>query len=439
MRTKAAVLKSATLLLMSCSAMANSALSEPSMALLPNSEHLSAATNTPVVDGLAAALRATMTHNPMLKGKQAEVEVQQYGVSSAKARRYPTLSAQGSNFNDGYDQATLRVEQPIWAFGKIDSAIELAESGVYVEQWHLLDIQRQLLEETAVSYAKIAGIKQRMRVAQSNIGAHQDYYQRIARRQKGQLSSEADMRLAYSRLLQAQTQLQSIQGELSVAQTELQALTQVPVATEVAVDPLLAQLPSYADVQRLAVEQAANIRLKRQNLQVARLELKTEKLSVLPTIYFSVETDLLDNVSGNDDLRAGLTFQSSLEGLGLVARGRVKGAESRLAAAQYDLDSSVIDIRRRVDALMLNRQVQEGLINAQQQVEEAMQQTLASFLRQYETGRKSWLELLNTQRELNTLQLQLAQSRNDWLILSLRVASLTGVLDQLAGLNTDEQ
>jgi outer membrane protein, adhesin transport system len=443
MRIKAAVLKSAKLLLLtSCSAMVTAVHAD----LYQPDLQLSAAAPLPLtvsenpggaLIGLPAALRATMAHNPMLKGKQAEVEAQQYGVSSAKARRYPTLSAQGSNVN--YDQATLRLDQPIWAFGKIDNAIELAESGVDAEQWRLLDTQRQLLEETAVSYAKIEGIKQRAQVAQSNIDAHQDYYQRIARRQKGQLSSEADMRLAYSRLLQAKTELQSIQGELSVAQTELRALTQVPVATEVAVDPLLAQLPSYADVLRLAVEQEANIRLKRQNLQVVRLDLKTEKLSVLPTIYFSVETDLLDNVSGSDDLRAGLTFQSSLEGLGLVARGRVKGAESRLAAAQYDLDSSVIDIRRRVDALMLNRQVQEGLINAQQQTEEAMQQTLASFLRQYETGRKSWLELLNTQRELNTLQQQLVQSKNDWLILSLRVASLTGGLDQQAGLNTDEQ
>ncbi|HEY7865251.1 MAG TPA: TolC family protein [Psychromonas sp.] len=434
MRIKNAAFKPVKLLLVLCSVVtfAAQAGSDP---LLSASLPPTALMNPVAVDGLAAALRATMTHNPMLKGKKAEVEAQQYGVSSAKAKRYPTLSAQGSNVNDNYDQATLRLDQPLWAFGKIDTEIARAESEVSAEQWRLLDIQRQLLEDTATVYAKIEGIKQRAQVAQTNIDAHQGYYERIARRQKGQLASQADMRLAYARLLQAQTQLLSFQGELSDAQSELQTLTQIPVSTELAVDSLLAQLPSDAAVQRLAIEQEASIRLKRQNLQVVRLGLKTEKLASLPTIYFRAEADLLDSAGGNNELRAGLTFESSFEGLGLVARGRVKGAEARLAAAQYDLDSAINETRRRIRSLMLNRQVQQGLILAYKQTNDAMQETLASFLRQYETGRKSWLELLNTQRELTALQIQLAQSKNDWLILSLRVASLTGGLDSQAGLN----
>ncbi|MEY8204229.1 MAG: TolC family protein [Bermanella sp.] len=439
MRIRSAAVKSAKLLLLTLSSViATTAQADfsQSVALLSASENLPlTAPENPAgpVNGLAAALRATMVHNPILKGKQAEVDVQQYGVSSAKARRYPTLSAQGSNVNNN-DQASLRLDQPVWAFGKIDTAIERAESGVSAEQWRLLDIQRELLENTATVYAKIDGIKQRAQVAQSNVDAHQGYYQRIEHRQKGQLASQADMRLAYARLLQAQTQLLSIEGTLSDAQSELKTLTQISVSTALGVDPLLAQLPSDADVQYLAVEQAASIRLKRQNLQLVRLDLKAEKLAQLPTVYFRVEADLLDN-AGGDKLRAGLTFESSFEGLGLVARGRVKGAESRIAAARYDLDSTINDTRRRISSLMLNRQVQQGLINAYKQTVDAMQETLVSFLRQYETGRKSWLELLNTQRELTALQIQLAQSKNDWLILSLRVASLTGGLDQLAGLN----
>jgi len=440
MRIKSADFKPVKLLLLTlCSVMTTAAqadLSHDSLLLEPAHLPLTAqASPAGPVTGLAAALRATMIHNPMLKGKQAEVEEQQYGVSSAKAKRYPTLSAQGSNLNDNYDQATLRLDQPLWAFGKIDTEIARAESEANAEQWLLLDVQRQLLEDTATVYAKIEGIKQRAEVAQNNIDAHQGYYDRIVRRQRGQLSSEADMRLAYARLLQAKTQLLSFKGELSDAQSELQTLTQIPVSTELAVDHRLAELPSNADVQRLAIEKEANILLKRQNLQVVRLGLKTEQLASLPTLYFSVEADLLDSTSGNNELRGGLTFESSFEGLGLVARGRIKGAEARLAAAHYDLDSAINDTRRRIRSLMLNRQVQQGLINAYKQTVEAMRKTLASFLRQYETGRKSWLDLLNTQRELTALEIQLVQSKNDWLILSLRVASLTGGLDQPAGLN----
>lgn len=390
--------------------------------------------------GLMQALHATMTHNPLLKSSTSALDVQQYGLSSAKAQRYPTLSTSVSNVDNGYDQATITLNQPIWAFGKIDTGIERAQQVINAEQWRLLSVQRQLIEDTAVNYANIAGIQRRAQLAQENIAVLQDYYQGINRRQKGKLSSQADTGLAYSRLLQARMQLQSINGELSIAQTELLALTQIPIATDVLVDPALVALPSDATVERLAIEKEVHVLLAQHNLQLLRLDLKLEKIAVLPTIYLSVEADLLDNTSSgdDDDVRAGLTFQSSLEGMGLVAHGRVKGASARLQAARYDLDSATNDIRRGVKSLLLNRHIQDGLIGAQKETLVAQEETMASFLRQYKSGRKSWLDVLNTQRELYLLRIQLAQSESDWLISSLRIAALIGGLDKLAGLTTEQ-
>ena len=386
------------------------------------------------VSGLAAALRATINNNPQLKGKQAQVDEQQFRVSSAEAQRYPTLSAQANNLRDDFDQATFRLTQPLWAFGKIDTAIAQAQSGVSAQQWQLLDIQRRLLEETATAYAQIEGITQRVQVAQSNIDAHQGYYLRIERRQKGHLSSKADRNLVYARLLQAQAQLQSIDGELMVAQTNLLALTQVQVSTDIVVNPQLAQLPAYVDVYRLAIENHADVHVKKHNIELVRIDLKAEQLRDMPTLSFRVETDLLDN-DFRDSVRVGLSLDSNFEGLGFVTQGRIKSAVSRLAAARFDLDNSLNDVRRRVDSLMQNRQVQGDLIEMQRLTVDAMQETLESFLRQYEIGRKTWLEVLNTQRELTTLQLQAVQTENDWLILSLRIKSLIGGLDEQAGIN----
>ena len=125
-----------------------------------------------------------------------------------------------------------------------------------------------------------------------------------------------------------------------------------------------------------------------------------------------------------------------MQGLGLVSRGRVKGAIARLDAAEHEIDSARNDVRRRVSTLMLNRQVQIKLEQFQGEALESVEATMASFLRQYETGRKSWLEVLNIQRELADLGLQLAQIRSDWLVLSLRVAAVTSGLDELAGIDS---
>jgi len=384
--------------------------------------------------GLAAALRATMVHNPAVKGKRAEVQARQYGIDSAEAERYPSLSGQANNLNEDREQLTVRVQQPLWTFGKISTDIEQAQAQYGAERWGLLQVRRQLLEEVAATYAKVLGVRKREAVAESNIAEHQRLYQRILRRQQGQLASEADVRFAYSRLIQARSQRERIRGELDVALTDLLALTQVQVPARLPIDPPLTALPGLAQVEDMAMENSADVGLKRATLSVVRLEIKKERAAPMPTLSIRVEHEVLDTPDYLDDTRAGLVLEGNLSGLGLVSRGRIKGASARLNAAQQDLSSTLIEVRRRVDTLMLDRKVQAQLKRSQVEAVEAVEGTMASFMRQYESGRKTWVDVLNTQRELTELRYQLARIETDWLILSLRVAALIGHLDQLAGI-----
>lgn len=392
------------------------------------------ATDTGVDQGLAFALRATLTHHPAVKGKYAELDAQGYIIDSAKAGRYPRVSLLANNLDDEVDLSSVRLRQPVWTFGKINTAIKGAEAGFTAEQWGLLQVQRQLLEDTAAAYAKIEGISQREQVARDNIIQHEQLFQRIERRQQGALATEADVELANSRLIQARIQRQAISGELQVALSELQSLTQIHVTIDIPVDPVLAELPPQEEVEILALENSADVQFKRELLNVAQLEIKKEKTAARPDIFFHVVHDLTDSRINVDRTRVGLNFVASYDGMGLQARGQVKSAIERSNAAKYDLDATLIDVRRRVSALMLNRKVQQDSIQAQREVVDSLTATMASFMRQYESGRKSWVEVLNTQRELTEQRLLLAQIQNDWLILSLRVATLIGSLDQQAGI-----
>ena len=86
---------------------------------------------------------------------------------------------------------------------------------------------------------------------------------------------------------------------------------------------------------------------------------------------------------------------------------------------------------------MTNRSVQALLTQAQQESVDALDETLSSYMRQYESGRKTWLEVLNTQRELTEQRIQLTQTQSDWLVTSLRIAAITGMLDSISGIQTD--
>jgi len=386
--------------------------------------------------GLGNALRATLSNHPAVKGKQAEVNAQSFVIDSAKAARYPTLSLQANTLDDEFAQSSVRLQQPIFSFGKINTAIEQARSGFKVELLDLQQVQRQLLEDTAAAYALVEGINRREQVAIESINQHEELFDRIVRRKAGQLATEADVQLANSRLIQARTTQIKTTGELQIALSELRALTQVNVDSNVPVDLSLIDLPSRLQVERLALEHSADVLLKRERVKVAKLDIKLAKVASRPTLSFRVEHSFSDSLVNVEQTRTGLVFESSFDGLGFHSRARTKGAMAKWEAAQYDLDATMSEVRLRANILMENRQVQENLIQAQGASVVALTSTLESFIRQYEVGLKSWVEVLNTQRELTGLRMQLSQMETEHLVLSLRVAALIGNLDEQAGINT---
>jgi adhesin transport system outer membrane protein len=106
---------------------------------------------------------------------------------------------------------------------------------------------------------------------------------------------------------------------------------------------------------------------------------------------------------------------------------------ARIDAAKDDLAVTQNEIERSVNAFYRSREAQEGLMQAQTQSVAELQDILTSYERQYEAGKKAWLDVLNIQRELTEQRLQLAQAQNEWLINSLKLAILIGQIDALVG------
>ena len=129
-----------------------------------------------------------------------------------------------------------------------------------------------------------------------------------------------------------------------------------------------------------------------------------------------------------------MVFVASLGGLGFAARGLTAEASASRRAAVQDLAAAKVELKRELEALESTRQLQSELIALQSQSLTDLESLLASYQRQYESGSKSWLDLLNIQRELFTQRRQLVQARNDWVIYSLQLQAMTGGLDSSADL-----
>lgn len=383
--------------------------------------------------GLEAALEAALTHHPAIGGKQAELDARAFGGDTARSERYPTLSAQaqqGVGSGDNDSPVNLRVRQPLWAFGRIDNNIAFADAQTEAEQADLLRVRRQLLEQTAVAYARVQGSRRSLEVAAENIDAHRQLHRQIQRRARGELASGADVSLATTRLAQAETRHELLLGELDVALNELQSLTQITVDTTPGVPDALLRLPVPEMLEELALENSAEILHKQRLIAGARAGVAQARTAAMPTLYLQLDQDYDQPGYGNDS-RAGLVLEGSLDGLGFASRGRTRTALAEQNAAEQALLNARNDTTRISQRLIRQRQLQQTLQASLAMSIQELDSLLDSYRRQYETGTKSWQDLLNIQRELADQRLQQVQAQNDWLVYSLQLMTLIGGFDAL--------
>lgn len=393
--------------------------------------------------GLRGALQATLRNHPAVAGQQAVLEASRYAADGARSQRYPTLSAQAAQYTEGdrsvlsgddlSNPAVLRLRQPIWAFGRINNSIAAANAEVGTERADLLRVRRQLLEDTAVAYAEVRGSRQRIDIARQNVAEHTGLLSQIERRVDGQLASSADLRLAATRLTQAKAQLERAVSEWEVARDDLAALTQARVNTDEPVPADLLDVPETPEVVSTAVDNSAEVQLKERQLGQAEAELDRAKTSYMPTIYLQAD-QYYDQPGLRDDSQVSVVVEATLDGMGFAARGqRGEASASRMAASQ-DLAATKLELTRELERLQRGRRLQNDLIELQSQALGDLESLLDSYQRQYESGTKSWLDLMNIQRELYEQRRQLVQAEIDWQIYSLQLLARIGGLDDLAGI-----
>src|SRR4029434_5430286 len=105
---------------------------------------------TAAADGLPDALQAALDNHPAVAGELAQVQAKRYAADAARGQRYPTVDAQAEQYPErsaaGEDVSqpyALRVRQPIWAFGRIDNNIAVADAEVSSQRADLLRVRRQ--------------------------------------------------------------------------------------------------------------------------------------------------------------------------------------------------------------------------------------------------------------------------------------------------------
>lgn len=397
-----------------------------------------AATDIAETNDLFFAMQHTLEKNPEVLAAKESIRAYQATLRSEEKQRLPGISLEATAEGSDDSVAYVRVMQPLWVGGRIENAVEKARVQLDLSTTDLLRIQRELMEETVIAYTDVTGLTERLKAARLNIDEHERLLELISRRQKGKISTEADVQLARSRYAIALMTEEDLKGRYQVALNDLFALTRTPMDRFESVPRDLLDLPGHAQVE--AEVSDASPRLKMATLEVdsARIDRLINESEFYPRIYGRLDQDIYDK-EGTDsqqrDTTLALVVQSALDGAGFRTLDQVRSTEARIRAAQMQADAEKNDITRTTRSLLAERDVVRQLVVLNESLVESTNQTLASYTRQYEAGRKSWLDLLNIQREHANARLALEQARSTYEEACLRLAVRMGRLDRESGLD----
>lgn len=348
---------------------------------------------------LRSAIQAAIQQHPQILKARGLAAAAEQDKQAADWARYPGLTAEARG-ESGSRQSILRLEQPVWSGGRIEAGIEAAQLSQQAAEQFKLETQQGLLEQTANSFYDVLRWQARLQLAKDNLEEHRRLFDLIHRRADAEISPVSDTLLAQARLQQATSELLLAQKQVKLASNTLSQWTGQEAASLKA--PTI--WPERQALNPLAlIDQALQFSPARKKLQIqAEREAALARqinASLKPSVVAGYQYTLGDLSTGTLDrgrVYVGMSFQP---GAGLSALNNLNAALMRQQAAEQDISVQERQLRQQVESLSQELQSLSAQRIPLLSLADQTEKVIESYVRQYQIGRKNWLDVLNAQRE----------------------------------------
>ena len=374
----------------------------------PSNEDADAHGNVPTLSSLIQ--RAITTH-PLVEEGKANLRAGDQAVKTAKWQYFPTPGVSYEKAfvdNDGYT-TVLSLDQPLWSGGRLSAGLDSAHANVSVLTASLAESRRELAFRVVGVYGQWLSASLQRQALEASESLHQELLERVQRRFDGGVSTGSDLELAIGRL-------QSVKAlAAATAASEISAVTTLAVLTGQELDTAtLAAGPrqSPPELDRWdqglligALAHSPSLKRADANVKVARAGVKERRSATRPEVYLQFQREFDDH---RPDSRVQVGIRSQF-GAGLSSFSGIAQAREAVSSALALRRSEELAIREQVrsdlatlDSYALRRPALEEALRTSEQV-------YASYERQFLTGSKSWLDVMNSARDLQSAQLQVAE------------------------------
>jgi adhesin transport system outer membrane protein len=377
--------------------------------------------------GLNAVLREAVTQHPDIRSRRDDQQAAVDRLDAARWGRFPGLSAEVETRSGG-PQTVMRLEQPLWNGGRISSQIDASQAELSVAGASLSETELDVLQRSAGAFFDILRLESRLKTAMANEAEHLRLLEIIQRRVAAEVSPSTDETQAAARWRQAITERIQIQRQIDTTRFLLAQLVGKPVAE------LLPPAPINMDrwSETTLLDAAMRVSPERQRLvaqvEAAEAQIGLAKSQIMPSVVAGYQSRLGTLPYGEDRGRAYLAVQVQTGG-GLSSLANVRAAVSKKTAAVEAIEAHDRRLTQSVrtswaESLALTEQVEpvRNLLLGSEQI-------VASYLRQFQVGRKNWLDVLNAQREKTQAEYSFSDLEYPLMLSSVRLLLLAGRWD----------
>jgi len=333
---------------------------------------------------------------------ESELELADWGY-------YPSLSVDAlSAASDGAEMA-IAVEQPVFNLGGIDAQVSVAEAGLDVSKLGVDESELSVKNEILLAYFALLNSQKRLEIALRNEKTLEELLATMKRRVEQEISSKAEEILVSARLEQARSEIKQLEGAILIASSRIEsaALTKVE-RVDVPECSLPAGESESAIVDEVLDKSPLLLRLSGESKK-ASAEAVLADSDRLPQITIGAKYSQNESLPGGSDSKVYLGFSYRLQN-GFSINSTVAAAEARVTSARYAEALARLELQRDVVALIREYNAAAGQIVPLKRLVEANNELMGSYYRQYSAGRKTWLDVVNAQRELIQAEFQLSDT-----------------------------
>ena len=345
------------------------------------------------------AMQYAIKTHPLILSAEGQYRAAKSELAASRWSRFPTVgaSARENSFDEKQDVTTASM--PLWMGGRINADIDLAKSKRDGALSGISEAQQSVMLETIGLFFDYFKSEKKLEIASLNVDEHQRLYEIIERRVEAATSPDVDAMLAQARLQSArsaQIQAASIK-DISKASLEL-TVGRVIDAVLVNNNPEPFGI-SLNEAVATGIKVSPRIARIESEVKGFEANIKSAKSALYPQVSLGYEKRFNDPDSSRVDQEETFVSVQFQPGAGLAVASSISAAKLRKQSARDSLEAEKRELRRQIKTAWNEYASVSFQLEPSKMLVDATNSVIESYLRQYAVGKKSWLDVLNAQRE----------------------------------------